>query len=136
MALSPATPRPRGIHSWTVFGRPQSCALVGGGLRSRLGHYRTARRAGVLQRPGARAAEPVLANEALDRIGAIYKVEEDIRARKLSGEQDFSGHHLLCIRSRDIGIDARAIFGTSIHARCHMVSILIPLADDWDRKNP
>ena len=43
MALSPATPRPRGIHSWTVFGRPQSCALVGGGLRSRLGRYRTAR---------------------------------------------------------------------------------------------
>jgi hypothetical protein len=84
----------------------------------------------------ARAPEPVLANEALDRIGAIYKVEEDIRARKLSGEQDFSGHHLLCIRSRDIGIDARAIFGTSIHARCHMVSILIPSADDWDRKNP
>jgi transposase len=34
----------------------------------------------------AQAAEPVLANEALDRIRAIYKVEEDSRARKLSGE--------------------------------------------------
>ncbi len=31
----------------------------------------------------AQSAEPVLANEALDRIGKLYKIEEEIRARKL-----------------------------------------------------
>ena len=34
----------------------------------------------------AQSAEPVLANEALDRIGKLYKIEEEIRARKLTGE--------------------------------------------------
>ncbi len=34
----------------------------------------------------AQSAEPVLANEALDRIGKLYKIEEEIRASKLTGE--------------------------------------------------
>ncbi len=41
MALSPATPRPRGIHSWTVFARPQSCALVGKSPRFGVGDNAT-----------------------------------------------------------------------------------------------
>lgn len=34
----------------------------------------------------AQSSEPVLANEALDQIGKFYEIEEEIRARKLTGE--------------------------------------------------